>query len=577
MQRLAEALPRHYKLDAPYRESEDGLVADYAGKTTYPGLVGYTTLMEAPEKQIINLTMQAAEAFAMNIAAGRPRFLCTSREASLDWFAQKMSRTLDRYASRINLEETLQDCARNSYFSTGICKVFQANSPGVWLESDYRADPGRPFCQSIRLNRFVRDCNAETPEEATFMGDMYAINLDRAMRSTRFGQSAKQQLKQVGKNWRRKRGTFESQEYAPYVEDVLYLCDVYVRSRQAVFTFIVDEECVVLSDGPVQRVRWNGAECGPYHFLNMGPVPGFFYASSPGQNGKLLQQLVNTCYRKLEDQTRREKEIGTAANDDDVKKAAEVSDGEFVTFQNPELVRSLRMGGPDQQTFAFFLNALEQHSRANGNLANKLGLAPSADTARQEAMIASNVSRLEAFYQGRFVSFVRSVARSLATLIWHDSYLEVPGTIEIPGTPFRTDDSWLPAGEMGAREGTPEVYDIDIDPYSLGYRSPAERAGFIAQEVMKWLPADPWLAQKGQSIDAAEYFNIMSELGNAPELRRVFRTNQPPVQPSPTGEMQSVKAGGPKEYVHRSAGSLRQNPNAEAAQMMAAGEADNRN
>lgn len=564
--RLARALPAHYRQDEAYRTADCDLLKDYAGRTTYPGFKDTLGLDGGErEKQIINLTRQAAEAFTMNLAANRPRFSCTSRYEQYRAFATKMGRALDRYAEQMYLEEILQDIVRRSFFTLGVAKVAQADSTVVNLASDYRSEHGYPFVESIALKNLVRDVNADCPEEAAFIGNKYDVSYDAALASPRFKPWAKKEFERIGPN--NQSDDEEVRDYELPIEETLTLCDVFIRSRNAVWTFVCDNKFNLRLTKPIQRQKWTGAECGPFYFLNMGPTPGHFFPSSPGQNGKLLQQLVNTTYRKLEDQARRMKLIGFG-NSEDVQLLRDAKDGEYIPLTNPQEAGTLRLDGQDQNLFTFFLNARDQWSKANGNVDFQTGAGQSADTASQERMIGANVSNVQAFYQGRYVAFVRKVASGLARLLWQDANLRIPGHYQIPGTNFNVQDAWEPAGKEGSRDGNFDHYVVDIDPYSMPYRSPSETAAFLDAQMAKWMPALPYLAQFGIQPDLPEYFEELADLTNTPALKRIFKTNQPVVAMQDAGS--TPEPGGPKEYVHRAATPRGGNPDQAALQGMSA-------
>jgi hypothetical protein len=216
----------------------------------------------------------------------------------------------------------------------------------------------------------------------------------------------------------------------------------------------------------------------------------------------------------------------------------------------------------------------EKHSQAAGNLKAKLGSGPSADTATQERMIGAMVSRLEAFYQQRYVSFVRKAARGLAWLIFHDTKLRIPGKFAIPGSSFpnEVDDELLAYGEQyqdgtPSRQGSYDDYKFDIDPYSMPYQSPGEKAAFIDGQVMKLMPAMPFLAQVGIQFDAEAYFQEMSSLTNTPALTRIFKSNQPPLMTDGAQSSTVGSMGGPNgQYTHTSQST--RSPESEAMQYM---------
>lgn len=580
-EKLADALPFHYKEAACYREKRREFLRDWAGRTTYPA---YQVDVDNAEKQIVNLTMQAAEAFVMNLAANRPRFSVSSRYVQYDAFAKRTARALDRYAEELYLEEVLQEICRDSFASVGVAKVYQASSAAVGVEVDYRMDPGRPFVQRISLDRLVWDTTASSDHELQLVGDFYSMPLRQALKSPRFSPNAKKRIAEAGpEDWSpdddKGEDLAKGQNDHP-IDDVIFLVDVFVRLplsiggqayKSHIRTYLCDRKLELRDQQPVQLLGWDGAECGPYYFLNMGPVPDHMMPSSPGQNQKLLAQLVNTLYRKVEEQCRRQKNIGVARKGSgDFNLAKNARDGEWIEFDNPEDVQIMRMDGPDQNIMGAAVHFVEQHSQSAGNLKHKLGLASAADTATQERMIGAMVSRLEAFYQQRYVSFVRRVARGLAQLIYYDTELTIPGKWETPGG-YLVDDDFLPYGTV-SEDGTAsrpdgdyqKILRVDIDPYSMGYRSPGETAAFIDAQMSKWLPAVPFLAQQGVQPDVPAYFQTMADLTGIRELTQIFKSNQAPMQmEGSSGAIGS--SGGPNgQYTHTSRST--RSPESEAMQ-----------
>lgn len=585
-EKLAEALPWHYRQARPFREKRREVLRDHAGRTTYPA---YENILygEQAEKQIVNLTMQSAEAFVMNLAANRPRFSVKSRYVQYDAFAERMARGLDRYAEELYLEEVLQEIVRDSFSSVGAAKVYQASSAAVGVETDYRMDRGRPYVQRIGLDRLVWDTAAASETDVQLIGDFYSMPLRQALRSPRFSRSAREKIRDVGaEDWQtdgdRGEDLAKSQNNCP-IDDVIFLVDVFLRLpitiggrkyKSHIRTYVCTRALELRIPDPVQVLGWDGEECGPYVFLNMGPVPDHFMPSSPGQNQRLLVQLANTLYRKLEEQARRQK-IVTYAEKGDAEVLRDARDGEFIELLNPQAVNQIRLDGPDQNIFGMLLNTLEQHSQAAGNLKSKLGLGPSADTASQDKMIGEMVSKFEAFYQQRYVSFVRRVAKNLARLIFYDADLVIPGKYETPGG-YVVDDDFLPYGTFDD-DGVPSRPDgeysaicrVDIDPYAMGYKSPGERAAMYDAEVQTFLPAAPMLAQMGVQLDLAAYFQEKAKLLGEPGLTKIFKTSQPPLEVQGAGGGGMGSMGGPNgQYEHTSRST--RSPQSEAMQMFQA-------
>ena len=194
-------------------------------------------------------------------------------------------------------------------------------------------------------------------------------------------------------------------------------------------------------------------------------------------------------------------------------------------------------------------------SKSGGNIEHKLGLSAQAETATQEGMIAQNVTRSEAEYSQKFVSFVREIAVELARLVYQDSALRVPQTLTVPNTGNRiapVNDDWLPTSE-GSRPKPFDALDIDIDPDSLPYQSAADRAGRIRADLQMFLPAMELLNQQGVQLDLAATLDELAQLENRPELRKMFKYNQPiPASGANDPHRRSMPANTQREYLHRS-------------------------
>jgi hypothetical protein len=588
---LSSALPAHYRQLRGARALRRDLMRDYVG-TLFPGrsdledawsINGQDALTK---KHILNLTFEAAQAHVMALAANRPRFLCDSKASKHRVFAQHMQRALNRYSARLYLEEVLQEIVRDSFFGLGIGKMCHTDSLATNLEVDYRMDPGQPFFARSSQDHVIWDTNGTCLSNVTFIADRYRVLFDHL--TARLDGGKKASVKDIGPQ---RLGDMESEELgeniankshynAEEVEDFIWLSDVYLPAKHKVCTYVVDHEWNLLGDGkPIYETPWTGEEQGPFYFLNMGPVPDHILCTSPGQNQKLLAELVNSQYRKLEEMAALLKVVHAynAAAEEDAERLRAATNGEYVPMTNGvENIASIRTDGPDSQLHGFMLDALQQHSRSAGNLIHRLGLGAQADTAAQEGIIGKNVSEIVAFQQKRYESFLRSVARGLARLLFEDQVTEIPGTFEIPNSPQRivVDDTWMGAG-VKDREAPFGAFDVDIDPFSLQYKSPGERAAFLDQMVTKWMPYMPFMTQLGIQPDIKAYFEEMANLTDTPALKRVFKFDQQPLPPEPAVG-QVIGGGGQREYIHRSAGPQGQSPAAaDPAKYMAQGASQN--
>ena len=578
--RLRAAMPKHFAALVKLRKARAKSLSIAAGYEYPHAIAGGDWIVS--EEDPLNLLRQAADAETISLAANRPRILASASTVDRQGFALKYEMALNLYSKTMQLEQELQECVRNAFFSLGVAKVYMAESVPVLLESNEWMDPGRPYVQSISPHHFNYDSEATAFQHCSFLCDRYRVAYQDIVSDTRFKSAMRNKIKQLGmqtnddisgQEWGKSLSTSEDS-----IEPLLFLSDVFIPKDGVVLTYIVDSDFNVVIDEPLSEIEWQGQETGCYHFLNLGPVPDKTTPSSPAMNLLPMHNLCNSLYRHLMRQAMNQKDInvGDKADEEDIKNIRDSIDGDYLGLNNPSVLQTLRIAGPDQNVFSFTLNALEQFSKQAGNLEHKLGLSQSADTASQEGMIGNNVGRVEAHNQARFVSFVRGIVGELGRLLFTAKTVSFNMQREIGG--LQIDTPWRGAVEEGSRMGEYFDYDLDIEPYSMAYKSPQQRLGELDQTFQMILPLAPILMQQGQMPDVNYWLTERARLTNNACLEKLVMSVVPPEeQGQAPGGM--GPGGPPKEYIHRSAGSgsgSGQGGNEQLA-MMAAASSDNNN
>lgn len=574
--RLGDALESNYAELGKLRKLHSLLVAVAAGPEYPHSFPEYPEYLD--QEDILSLLRQAAQAEVISLAANRPRFLASPLTSNRTAFARLYADALNAYSKSMRLEEALQDCALNAFYSIGVAKVYMAESVPIWLESDEWMDPGKPFCLSLSLHHLVYDTSATDFRYCQFIADRYRVRYEDLLADNRFSRKVRQQIERLGpattsELFAMEPGGMWSSEDT--LEPMVWLADVFIAKTSTVETYAIDENFSIVVEEPLATVKWDGEETGPYHFLNLGPVPGKTTASSPGQNLLRIHNLVNSNYRKLAKQAERLKTINLGVKEDEqiVQAIKQGEDGDYILSEHAEPVRPLRIGGPDQNLFAFTLNALDMFGRMANNLDQRLGLGQSTDTARQEAIVAQGVNRVESYNQERFVKFVREIARELGRLLFKAN-VTVPTQHQI-GKEIVLDVPWKAAVEEASREGEFTDYDIDIDPYSMAYRSPQQKVMELQETFMELMQLAPLTMQMGMMPDINYYLEEKARLLNNACLQNLLMPI--PQQEGQGGHERQPQMGGPREYIHRSAGpgsGANQGGNQQLAMMQAAG-ADN--
>lgn len=566
-ERLTAGLSWHWRQDDVFREKHKEILRSYSGLTTYPEHLRDANLSALSEKrEIVNLTLQAVESYTLAMAANRPRALFSSPFPEAQPFAAHFQRNMDRYMRVLSLEKTFQEVVRDACMMIGISYVHHSDQLAINRDDPGSRYVGQPFISRIPLKRFVRDTEADSPEECQFMGHMFSLPFSQAIRDPRFPRWARDEFRKRGPDTEPEEDAAYRRGPAERIVDTLNFCNVYIPSRHEIRTYWIDARFEPQLRRAVQRVKCRTLK-SPYHFLNLGPVPDRFFPTSPALNLQLLNSLYNSLYRKLENQARRQKQLmlGATADAKDLQAVSDAEDGDGLGLQNPGGVDIKSFDGPNPQIWAMLQQTEENYSRAAGNLNARMGLGQSADTASQERMIGAMASRLEAYQQQRFVSFARENVRDLARLVYEDPTLEIRGSHQIGMV--SVEDSWRPGRELDSRSANFDDLLIDIEPYSMAYKSPAERVTEMDADFNMFAPTLALFSQQGMQLDLKTFVEERARLRDAPYLNRMWKYNEPP-QAMDAGGM-----GGPKpqrEYVHRNvSGGGNQGP--DIASMMATG------
>jgi hypothetical protein len=577
LERLKDALPRKFSSLRTLRATRARFLTVAAG-ALYPHKV---SAEHEAMKDILNLMVQAERSYTIALAGERPQFMATARggDPQRDAFADKYANALNLYAKHMRLEEAMQECVRNAFYSLGIAKVYRADSEAVMLEADEWADPGKPFVSSLSPHHFCYDTDATHFRHCSFLTDRYRVRVEDVISEPRYKSSLRNKIKDVGEmtpgqlrgqEWSMSLGSTEGESFDPQ----MYLADIFLPKEGVLATMVVDDQFNIIVDEPLAEQEWVASETGPYRFLNLGEVPDQTVASAPAQHLFLLHNLINSLYRKLQDGAMSLKDVfvGAAGDAEDLKAVKSAEPLDYLALQNPDAVKQLRLGGPDQNLFAFTLNSLEQFDTLAGNIKHKLGLGAMADTAAQEGMMGANVSRVEADTQAKFSRFARSIGRELGRLLFEDTNIELPTQREIyPGN--SVPDPWKGAVEEGGRLGEFSDYDLDLEPFSMAYKSPEQKVGEMDQQFQMVLPILPLLQQQGTGYDVVGHFKRRGELIGNDYLGQMFMPIPPPEEQGGEGPSNPSPGGG--EYIHRSVsdggGEQQQDPLA----MMQAASADN--
>ncbi|HVK10859.1 MAG TPA: hypothetical protein VM597_18970, partial [Gemmataceae bacterium] len=324
---------------------------------------------------------------------------------------------------------------------------------------------------------------------------------------------------------------------------------------------------------PLEVAEWLGPDCGPYHWHAPDVVPGNLLPKGPLMDLFQLHTTVNTLLRKGIRQAERQKEvwaIGNAANEDG-QKFADAPDGGAINCNAPEAVKPMTTVGPNPNNFAFMLQMKELFSWAGGNLDLMGGLSPQSKTATQDKMLQENASKALANLQEQTVKFTASVGKAMCWYWWNHPQLRMEAEYAPPGAPgVSTTLTLTPEDRRKTSYGD---LGIKVDPYTLVYATPQQKAAAVNQVVTQVLtPLMPVLGPQGVGFDAHAYVDVLARYMDLPELAEVV-VFQEPVGPGGSnvgGDKPGMPANTNRTYTRENvAGTSRQGTDLAMAEAMA--------
>jgi hypothetical protein len=530
--RLFKAVETSYRNLDPFRQVNAGLVREYAGP-------GYGQASDVRRDDLINLMKQAVNAYMMTLVPNRPRVMTSTSRPDLEAFSKHFQVAINNLIEEIGFEETLRQWVLDAFFSIGIIKVHLAESAMVELEQNLWADPGRPFASNVSIDNFVFDGGVSAWETVRFAGDMYRVPFED-LQSDIYDQEAVRELTPTSKNAvsddrleRISRGAeVDADEFEPHID----LADIWVPRHGKIYTYAVSNRYNFSLMGQPLAVMEDKLGTGPYEILGFDEIPENIMPGSPAADLSGLARLVNNLMRKQARRAKNGKRLHTydPGEVDTVERAKKAVDDDFIKAHDPKAIGEINLGGVDPQLQAFMLGGMEIFDRQAGNLTAMLGLGAQADTVGQEQLIHSAGSTKTAKMQHKVVSGAVKTIRKLAKLLWQDEVKVIPGRMPIEGAAgYALDATWMP----GDREGDFIDYDLNIDVYSMVYQTPGQKSGVLLQLLTQvYAPMMPMMMAQGGSINMAELTDLLADMGNIPELRKVFQFSAIPLETPGRGE-----------------------------------------
>jgi hypothetical protein len=522
--RLREAIHASRRKLEPFRVRHKQALEQYVGV--------YYSDDGATKPVHVNLMELATNIYERQLVARPPQVLIFTKNEQFKPYSLEYESLLNESLDDGKIHKIFQRSIKAALFSMGIVKV-GIEDAGLVEEAGVEFSTTRPYVSNILLDDWVHDMSARSPDEISYCGHRYLMDLDEAKKFKGFSQSVRKELVA-----RRTDGYNESgDERVNTLASGAGGTDAEIHDKVELWEIFLTKERLVVTIGPnegmkpLRVVEWEGPDnhLGPYHLLWFSEVPGNSMPLAPAMLWSGLHNIVNGLYRKLERQSQRAKVVGLTRGMDtgDAERIRKAGDGEVVAVDNPDSVVEKQFGGIDQRNFAFMLQSKQMFSWLAGNLDALGGLAASSETVGQDKMLNASANQRVSGMQDLVMEFTRDILKSYGYWLWEDPVQTYDVELTFPDLPSVT--SQLTPEEREAHS----VYEheVRIEPYSMQYLSPGQRLQSINQIVQGIIiPSLPLLQQQGMGLDMEALLEVYAKYANLPELRDIIINTGAPAQ-----------------------------------------------
>jgi len=535
----------------PYRERRLEAVREY---------VGYNYSDSGSDDRMpINFLELAINTYRRQIAAANPQVTVSTINPQLEDISARFELAMNKTLREIDFDRTLQLWVFDALFSIGIIKVGISGSSHEKTHGILH-DVGQPYADLVDLDDFVFDIHASRWEDVQFAGNRFIVPYDEALESGLIPEDRKNEIKPTGfYSTTNEQGDQKVQSITSgysrtgedYYLETVELWEVWLPIENKIVLLASNDDGSISSKKALSEKEWDGPEYGPYHLLRYNDVPGSIMPLPPVSVLTDLNDLANRMFRKLGRQAERQKTVTVVQSgaENDGERILNADDGDMVRSDRPEATKEMQYGGIDQTSLAFLLQVRDMFSYMGGNLDTLAGLSPVADTLGQEQMVRSSSSQRIIDMQERTSGAVRDVMRAMGWYLWHDPISDYEVSRQISetlaiDTSFSADD----------REGDFFEHEIDIIPFSMQSRSPAERLQTLNAMLSNVLmPLSPVMNQQGKTIDFDKFIELSAKYSNVPEIKELINEAMPMMAPESPGT-----PAGPAErrYVRQNAGGM---------------------
>mgnify|MGYP001584382793 CR=1 FL=1 len=492
----------------------------------YQEMLGKHSPYRGVGERAINLLDLAKTIYCQFLIPSNPRSSLTPRRRDIVPDAYAFELAINSILGEEYVNGETETAVVEAMFSPlGVMKVF-LDADDVFEIDGMRISTGTPKLKAVTFDNWVQDMSASHPNMVAFCGDRYQMEWDDALGNGMFDPDVVQKLGKPDP-WARDYSSQDMRDirYNEDYREMLDLWDIWMPREGLLLTLSGDFD----SGPPLRVVEWSGPKGGPYERLFFGPTPGNSLPNPPVATWIDLHETENRIWNKLTAQALRQKtnDVMTAGSSEDAKIIKKAQDGEYLVLSDARNNMTIRSGGPDQINLALATHIKQLFDYMAGNLSGLGGLQAMSGTAKQDQMLTEGASQRLRQMQSRVRDFMRRLTRQIAVYLWESPLTEIPIQKRVGDMTIQS--TW----NREQMHGEFPDYLIDIDPYSLGDRTPQERLAQLDEHWRVDVPNLLPIAQaQGMMPSVEAYVKAKARLSDLPELETMWTYAQGEMIPS---------------------------------------------
>ncbi len=427
-------------------------------------------------------------------------------------------------ARRINLADAFNTWVIEALFCMGVLEVGITTKDTPPDGEGYLYDPGHIFVDPILFDDLLLDVCAKTWDQQFFVGHTYSVPLEWAKENPQFDPLVREKINAPNPEANSEYATESLSHNPDNMETLLPMIEleqIWIPSERLILRFVSGME-ESSPRNPLQIMRWEGPERGPYHPLCFGKVPGNLVPNAPVRQWAPLHDQLNKLWNKITDQGDRQKTLllirGAASADG--QRTVKAGDGDAIYCEDPGGIKEWTSGGANPQTFALALQCKEVLDQMAGNLSALGGLAAQSETLGQDKLITQNASGKPQNLQEITMEGEQKVFEDIAFWLYNDPISEYHLVKQIGSSSESVEFMW---GPQDRAMGDLTKYNFNVDPFRRPNRSPSEKSNMFLQFLQIFMQGEQGMMQQGMGLDWEFIAKHLSKLSNMPDVRRMIR------------------------------------------------------